>query len=156
MKAIILLSFLVTLDLACSATLRRCANLFDESCANGGLIGANQDDDYLNNNAVGKRCANLFDESCINGGLLEAGQDDRFLASNGVGRRGLMDYFPRLGRRDGDRDMMLKSLAEFFRRARSAKGKRCANLFDESCVNGGLPGANEDDDWLSGGSPGKR
>ena len=34
---------------------------------------------------------------------------------------------------------------------------KCINLADDSCTNGGLPGAGKDSDFLGGGnSPGKR
>lgn len=156
MKLIALSAFLLTLSLAHGATVKRCANLFDESCANGGLVGANRDDDWLTGNGVGKRCANLFDESCANGGLVGANTDDDYLGGNAVGRRNVPHFFSRFGRGNEQQEKIFKSLANFFNRAHIATVKRCANLFDESCVNGGLPGASGDDDWLTGGSPGKR
>lgn len=50
----------------------------------------------------------------------------------------------------------LNKIAPLFRVGNSHPGKRCANLFDESCINGGIPGAPGDDEWLNGGSPGKK
>lgn len=32
----------------------------------------------------------------------------------------------------------------------------CPNLFDEGCINGGLPDVVEDDDWIHEHGPGKR
>lgn len=34
---------------------KRCANFWDESCANGGLNGAGSDEDWLDQNSPGKR-----------------------------------------------------------------------------------------------------
>ncbi|XP_072933070.1 uncharacterized protein [Epargyreus clarus] len=35
--------------------------------------------------------------------------------------------------------------------------RRCVNMWDEGCINGQLPGAGGDDDYLNGGfNPGKR
>ncbi|KAJ8941899.1 hypothetical protein NQ318_001754 [Aromia moschata] len=50
-----------------------------------------------------------------------------------------------------------KSLGDFFHKMHMAATKRCAYLLDESCGNGGIPGAGSDSDWLNQGfNPGKR
>ncbi|CAH1372102.1 unnamed protein product [Tenebrio molitor] len=52
---------------------------------------------------------------------------------------------------------VFQSLASFFNQlGRRANMKRCANTFDESCLNGPIGGATSDENWLSNGSPGKR
>ncbi|XP_050519162.1 uncharacterized protein LOC126893229 isoform X4 [Diabrotica virgifera virgifera] len=149
---------------------KRCVNLLDESCSNGGASGAGDDSDWINGGnspgkrslnvmddhnvpfvpysgriTPGKRCVNLLDESCSNGGASGAGDDSDWInGGNSPGKRSLnvMD----------DHNVPFVPYS-----GRITPGKRCVNLLDESCSNGGASGAGDDSDWINGGnSPGKR
>ncbi|XP_072402240.1 uncharacterized protein [Diabrotica undecimpunctata] len=149
---------------------KRCVNLLDESCSNGGASGAGDDSDWINggnspgkrslnvlddhnvpfiphNNRItpGKRCVNLLDESCSNGGASGAGDDSDWInGGNSPGKRSL--------------NVLDDHNVPFVpHNNRITPGKRCVNLLDESCSNGGASGAGDDSDWINGGnSPGKR
>ncbi|KAJ8923710.1 hypothetical protein NQ315_010291, partial [Exocentrus adspersus] len=89
--------------------------------------------------AANKRCAYLLDEACNNGGIPGAGSDNDWLNQG---------FTP--GKRDLNR-LGGNWLTNTY------PGKRCVNTMDESCSNGGIPGAGSDNDWLGGGfTPGKR
>lgn len=89
---------------------------------------------------------NLFEESCYNSGMLGEGGHEADLALDN-------NYNP--GKRSNPtvEGRVLRSL---LRKMHMVANKRCANLFDESCLNGGLPGANRDEEWLNNQSPGRK
>lgn len=68
---------------------KRCANLFDEGCSNGGIPGTGSDSDWINGgSSPGKRCTNLYDEGCSNGGIPGSGSDNDWInGGNSPGRR---------------------------------------------------------------------
>ena len=71
-----------------SAKVRRCVNVLDESCINGAIVGATNDEDWLHNNSPGKRCANVYEEGCITGGGTGGGADHDWMTGGGTpGRR---------------------------------------------------------------------
>ncbi|XP_057655473.1 uncharacterized protein LOC130893405 [Diorhabda carinulata] len=148
---------------------RRCANLLDESCSNGYVPGTGDDSDWINGgnspgkrswnsvddhngpiigggsrNSHSRRCANLLDESCSNGYVPGTGDDSDWInGGNSPGKRSWNSVNDH-NRSDNDDEEVTSN-------------KRCANLLDESCNNGYVPGASDDSDWINGGnSPGKR
>lgn len=68
---------------------KRCANLFDEGCSNGGIPGSGSDSDWINGGgSPGKRCTNLFDEGCSNSGIPGSSSDLDWISGGGSpGRR---------------------------------------------------------------------
>ncbi|XP_049784394.1 uncharacterized protein LOC126187384 [Schistocerca cancellata] len=140
---------------------KRCANLWDDSCLND-VSGASDDGDYfgsgnspgkrwapqevrhlleqMGRQAAAKRCANLWDDSCANGGFIGASEDGQYFGSgNSPGKRSLSQQLRRL--------QLLRA---------RAGSKRCANLWDDSCANGGVDGASDDGHYFdSDQSPGK-
>ncbi|GBP21512.1 hypothetical protein EVAR_12113_1 [Eumeta japonica] len=161
---------------------KRCANMWDEGCINGQLPGSGGDDNYLNGGFnPGKRCANMWDEGCINGQLPGSVLRYVTLVRSSV-RKPIQTHVRRLLLwlriplhmptqltpavrahpstclcRAALMMMMLKGGDDNYLNGGFNPGKRCANMWDEGCINGQLPGSGGDDNYLNGGfNPGKR
>ncbi|KAF5281333.1 hypothetical protein FQR65_LT02964 [Abscondita terminalis] len=160
LTSLLILTIVLGTNCVYGARIKRCANLFDESCINDGIVGSGPDEEWMNGGGTpGKRelfsnfrkmypqrCANLFDESCINGGLVGGSNDETWLNNPGwnPGKRSL-------------RDRKFLNILMSKLRGHSVPGKRCANLRDESCDNEGIIGSGTDEEWLNGGGgPGRR
>lgn len=94
-------------------------------------------------------CGNLYDESCYNSGIVGSGNMEDILNKEN-------EYNPGKRSRSYPDARDYRSLSNFFKKMHMVATKRCANLFDESCMNGGLPGANRDEEWLNNQSPGRK
>ncbi|KAF2884834.1 hypothetical protein ILUMI_21311 [Ignelater luminosus] len=82
---ILLFGIVLSLDYTWGSPTKRCANMFDEGCINGGVGGAGRDEEWIKDpgNTPGKRCANMFDEGCINGGIGGSGRDEEWIKDPG-------------------------------------------------------------------------
>lgn len=174
MKALLLLTAAIC---AAEAGTLRCPNFLSDYCSNSGLTENNNNQD----GSTGKRdveeglVGSADDEQWLTGGetpgkrstckvqimgdcldyLIESNSDQE----GSVGKRSsckvqiMGDCFDNMLESNNDQGGSVGRR----RVGGQRQGKRCANLFDDSCSNGGLVGSVDDESWLSGGStPGKR
>ncbi|KAF5303767.1 hypothetical protein FQA39_LY09840 [Lamprigera yunnana] len=130
----------------CEGAVKRCINGLEESCAiERDWIISDENRQIINPKPkiYQQKCAS--DESCINSDLLGGSTDKNWLSNE-------MQTFEK--RRQEKK--ILKLLATILK-GKSIPGKRCANLFDDYCNNGGLIGGGSDEEHLNNPSgPGRR